>query len=156
MLNILIVVVVVGGGSFYGGMKYGESKAPQGLTQADFQNLGNLSPQERQQRLQQLGISGMGSRGGRTGNRNGEDFLSGEIIAKDEKSVTVKLRDARLPDGQGGSKIVFFSSSTEIAKSVGGLPGDLEIGKTVSVNGSANSDGSIAAVSIQIRTQPSK
>ncbi|MFH1990450.1 MAG: hypothetical protein ABIJ19_01165 [Patescibacteria group bacterium] len=129
---VIAVAVVVGGGAFYGGMKYAQSKAPQGrLSQADFQNLQNLSG---------------GFREGRTGGQAGGGFTSGEIIAKDDKSVTVKLQD-------GGSKIVFLSDSTEITKSASGNINDLEIGKGISVNGTTNSDGSVTAQTIQLRTQ---
>ncbi|MGB9613631.1 MAG: hypothetical protein ACPL4K_05630 [Candidatus Margulisiibacteriota bacterium] len=145
---VIATAVVVGGGAFYGGMKYAESKSPRRLSQADFQNLQNLSPEERQQRLQQLGAnvgsdhtSGSGFRGGRS--RGG--FTAGEIIAKDDKSVTIKLQN-------GGSKIVFLSDSTEITKSVNGTLVDLEVGKNILVNGTANSDGSITAQSIQLRS----
>ena len=144
---VIATAVVVGGGAFFGGMKYAESKSPRGrLSQADFQNLQNLSPEERQQRLQELGANaGAGFRGGAGGGqRGGGGFTAGEIIAKDDKSVTVKLQD-------GGSKIVFLSDSTEITKSVAGALSDLEIGKNISVNGTANSDGSITAQTIQLR-----
>lgn len=144
---VIAIAVVVGGGAFFGGMKYAESKSPRSrVSQADFQNLQNLSPEERQQRLQELGVNaGAGFRGGRTGRQTGGGFTSGEIISKDDKSVTVKLRD-------GGSKIVFLSNSTEITKSASGNIDDLEVGKNVSVNGSANSDGSITAQSVQLRS----
>ena len=146
---VIATAVVVGGGAFFGGMKYAESKSPRGrLSQADFQNLQNLSPEERQQRLQELGANaGAGFRGGAGGGqRGGGGFTAGEIIAKDNKSVTVKLQD-------GGSKIVFLSDSTEITKSVAGALSDLEIGKNVSVSGAANSDGSVTVQSIQLRTR---
>jgi len=144
---IIATAVVVGGGAFFGGMKYAESKSPRGrVSQADFQNLQNLSPEERQQRLQELGANaGAGFRGGAgSGQRGGGGFTAGEIIAKDDKSVTVKLQD-------GGSKIVFLSDSTEITKSAAGVLSDLEIGKNISVNGTANSDGSVTAQTIQLR-----
>ncbi len=145
---VIAVAVVVGGGAFYGGMKYAQSKAPQGrLSQTDFHNLQNLSPEARQQRIQQLGANAGGFRGGSGGNRSGGGFTAGEIISKDDKSVTVKLQD-------GGSKIIFLSDSTEITKSATGALSDLEVGKNISVNGTANSDGSVTAQSIQLRPIP--
>ena len=102
---VIATAVVVGGGAFFGGMKYAESKSLRGrVSQADFQNLQNLSPEERQQRLQELGANaGAGFRGGAGGGqRGGGGFTAGEIIARDDKSVAVKLQD-------GGSKIVFLS-----------------------------------------------
>jgi len=141
ILIIIAVAIVVGGVSFYAGMKYAESPASA----------------VRQQRFAQIGgtggadAGGAGFRGGRMMNQTGASFAVGDIISKDDKSVTVKLRDARQPDGQGGSKIIFFSGSTEISKSASGSASDLEIGKSISVNGTANPDGSIIAQSIQLR-----
>lgn len=147
---MLVVAVVVGGGAFYGGMKYGQSNPPAGGQDAG-KGFANLSPEERQARLPQFGA------GGQRGARSGGGFVNGEIIAKDDpaleqvqygagKSLTVKLRD-------GGSKIVFYSDSTEVGKFVTSTPADLEIGQTVSVNGQASQDGSLTAQSIQIRPQ---
>lgn len=127
ILPIIIVLIIVGGGAFYGGMKYGES------TRQNFakQNLGG----------QQMG----GNIGGFQRIRS-NGFTSGEIIAKDDKSITVKLPG-------GGSKIIFYSDSTEVGKFVNGASSDLEVGKTVIINGTANQDGSITAQSIQMRPE---
>ena len=147
LLSIMAVVVVVGGGAFYGGMKYAQSRNPRGqFSRADLQN---LSSEERQQRLQELGANaGAGFRGGAGGGqRGGGGLTAGEIIAKDDKSITVKLSD-------GGSKIIFLSDSTTISKMTDGTKSDLEIGKQVTVNGSANSDGSVTAQNIQLRPVP--
>lgn len=144
---VIAVAVVVGGGSFFGGMKYAESKSPRSrISQADSQNLQNISPEERQQRLQGLGANaGAGFRGGvGGGQRSGGGFTAGEIISKDDNSVTVKLQD-------GGSKIIFFSDSTSISNMTNGTKTDLEVGKQITVNGSINSDGSVTAQSVQLR-----
>ncbi len=139
LLPIIIAVVVIGGGAFYAGMKYGQSNSSINSGQNAGMGFANLTPEQRQERLQQMGINATG----RGGNR-GSGFVNGEIIAKDDKSITVKLPD-------GSSKIVFYSDSTEVGKSVSGTSNDLEKGKTITVNGTTNSDGSITAQSIQIR-----
>jgi len=143
VLPIIVVLIAIGGGAFYGGMKYAESKNPQSnFARNDFQNLRNLSPEDRQDMLQKSGTD-LSARGG---NRMGSGMIAGEIIAKDEQSVTVKLQD-------GGSKIIFYSGSTGIEKFMAGSSSDLEIGKTVMVNGKTNDDGSITAQSIQLRSE---
>ena len=134
LLPIIVIIIVVGVGAFYGGMKYDQSKAAANLS-ANFQN-------------RQMAGSGTGSRNGTFGNRASGGFVSGEIISKDDKSITVKLQEAW--DGRA-SKIIFYSDSTEVGKFISGTPVDLEIGKTMMVNGKANSDGSITAQSIQLR-----
>ena len=142
ILPIVIIVIVVAAGAFFAGMKYGQSKNSGNLSRGGFQNFANMTPEERQQRMQEMGanVGGM-----RAGNR-GEAFNGGEIISKDDKSITVKLLD-------GGSKIVFYSETTQVGKFVDGTASDLEVGKTVMVTGTTNSDGSITATSIQLRPQ---
>jgi hypothetical protein len=138
MLPIFIaIVIILGGGSFYGGMKYAESKKPAGARNG-FANFGNLTP-DQQQRFQQMGGAGRAGAGS-----GGANFTSGEIISADDKSVTVKLPD-------GGSKIIFFSDSTKITKSAEGSAADLTVGETITANGTANQDGSITAETIQLR-----
>ncbi len=121
IITAVIALLIIGGGSFYGGMLYGQSQK----RSAGFPG-------------QNAGIS---IRGGRQG---GAGFNSGEILSKDDKSITIKL-------ATGGSKIIFFSGSTEIGKFVNGTSDDLQVGETVMVQGQANQDGSITAQSIQIR-----
>lgn len=154
---IILMALIFGGGGFYGGMKYSQSKnsqvdfSAQGGSALGGRDFGNLTPEQMQQRFQQMGANG-GARP-RQGS-GGQGFAAGEIISKDDKSITVKMptpgQNAN-SSGQGSTKIIFYSSSTEIGKSVSGATADLEVGKTVTINGSANSDGSITAQSIQIR-----
>lgn len=139
LLPILVSCLLVGAGAFFGGMKFAEAKSPANR----LGNFQNLSAEERQQRFQQGG--GAGSMGRRLGGQmGGTNFVSGEVLSKDDKSVTLKLID-------GGSKILFLSSSTTVMMSSAGSLNDVKVGETISANGSSNSDGSITAQSLQIR-----
>ena len=133
--QMIMVCVVVAVAAFYGGMKYQGQGNP-------LDALKNMSQDERRQLFQQTGggSGGNGNRGGRGGNGG----AMGEILSKDDKSITVKLRD-------GGSKIIFYSDSTQIGKMAKGSKDDLSVGTNVFVNGAANQDGSVNAESIQIR-----
>ena len=133
-----VIGVVILAGVFYGGMIYGKN-----------QNTANISA---------TGINRTGQFG--AGNRNnritGGGFVSGEIISKDNKSITVKIMngDPTSPNTTAsGSKIIFFGTSTEVAKTVSGSVGDLIIGNQISITGTPNTDGSITAKTIQIRPQ---
>ena len=120
------VALVIGGAAFWGGMKYSQmTVASRSTGQGAFQQ-----------------GAGRALRGVRTG----ANFVNGDIISKDDKSITVK-------DRTGGSKIIFFSNSTEVSKFATGTASDLNIGTSVMANGNTNSDGSITAQSIQIRPQ---
>ena len=136
---VFMAVILVASGAFYSGLKYGQSKSPAMFR--DSGNFANLSPQERQARFQQLGAGGTPQ-----GPSNSGGNAFGEIISKDDKSITVKLRDS-------GSKIIFYSDTTEINKLVNGAPSDLEVGKTIAITGQSNQDGSLLAQTIQIRPE---
>ena len=132
---LAVAVIVVGAGSFYGGMKYGQSTVSsvgRGAFAGDAAMRGARNGQP-----------------GRVGQGRavGDAFVNGDILSSDDKSITVKLRD-------GGSKIVFYTSSTMMQKSTGAVSADLQTGKTVMVTGNANSDGSVTANSIQLRDVP--
>lgn len=126
-----IVLIVV---AFYGGMKYGQSTGA-----GNRRGMANLTPEQQQQMAQRFGNG--------SGARNGNNASNGEIIAKDNQSITIKLRD-------GGSKIIFFSASTKISKSTDGTSDDLAVGVNVMVDGTANQDGSITAQNVRINNQP--
>jgi hypothetical protein len=139
ILPIIIAVVVVVGGAFYGGVLYAKKGVP---GPGNFQGFANISSDGRQARFFQAGAAGEIKQGGARGGNVGG--VAGEILSKDENSITVKLRD-------GGSKIVFFSDQTKVEKTVDGTVSDLEVGKTVMVTGSVNQDGSVTAGSVQLR-----
>ena len=89
------------------------------------------------------GMMGGGARNGGAG-RNGGGNANGEIISKDDTSITVKGRD-------GSSKIVLYTPSTQVMKSTSGSSTDIIVGSQVLVQGKTNSDGSVTAQNISIR-----
>jgi hypothetical protein len=124
ILPIIIALVIVGGGAFYGGMKYQQNKIP---------SRGNLQglPSGQDQQF-------------RSRNGNTSDFLGGEVLSKDNQSITIKTQN-------GNSQIVFFSASTTVSKMADGSIDDVTVGKQIMVTGGKNSDGSYNAKTIQIR-----
>ena len=124
ILIVAILLIVFGGGGFYAGMKYQQSQRGQFFRQFN------------------------GSQGGQNNQARRMGFrpVTGEIISRDDKSITVKLQD-------GGSKIVLFSDSTSINKASEGSKDDLKAGEQVAVFGTDNSDGSVTAQNIQLNPQ---
>jgi len=149
---IVIIAVLTGAAGFFGGMQYQKSR--QSFVSRNVGEQG-FSQEQRDQMRQQFGGAG-GFQGGRNGaTRTNGSVASGEIIAKDDNSITVKLSDGgpASPDGvQDGSKIVFYSPTTEVGKFDQGSVDDLSVGKSVLVSGTANSDGSLTAHNIQLRS----
>ncbi len=79
---------------------------PEGFDPEEFRN---LSQKERTKRMQEMRTSGeMPLMKGMEGQmEGGAAFVQGDIIDKDEMSITVKLVE-------GGSKLVFYSNNTQI------------------------------------------
>ena len=125
LITILVILaIVIAGGSFYGGVMYAKSQISAAATAAR---------------------AGFAGRTGRAGGAAGAGFVSGNVIAKDASSITLQIPN------NGGSKIIFYSTSTQIGKFTSGTADDLTNGTTVMVTGTTNSDGSVTAQSIQIR-----
>lgn len=140
----LIAMIAVAGLSFYAGHNLVGQKN-QTATPGNLENFRNLTPEQRSEMMEQNNGGNFARPGnGQAGGGNLGNFLSGEILIKDKESLTVKLPD-------GGSKLIFFSGSTTFAKTIAGSIEDFAVGEQITVNGTANSDGSITAVTIQIR-----
>ena len=134
---LVIVAVVISVGSFYGGMQYGA------------RNVQSKFAQQEQVRGSGGGQRGPGQGGSQRGQGMGQnggagDFSGGQITAKDDASITIKMRN-------GSSQIIFFSATTLIGKAAQGSIADLNIGEQITANGKANPDGSLVAQNIQIR-----
>lgn len=141
IISALAIAVIAGGIGFYSGTQYQASKVPaqQAGQRGNFGGGANG--------VQRGGGQNQGGGFQRQGGGAG-DFASGQVVSKDDTSVTIKTRN-------GGTQIVFFSPSTTVDKSVSGVTSDLNVGQQVTANGKNNPDGSLAAQNIQIRpTQP--
>ena len=88
-------------------LEMGRPPLPEGI---DFEEFRNLSQEERMERMQEFRANaGDNFRVGNGRMVHGAASIRGEIIDKDEISITVKL-------AEGGSKLVFYSDSTRIMK----------------------------------------
>lgn len=135
----LAITLILGGAlGFWGGSEYGSSRSagPQNM-RFNFQGGGGFAGS----------LDGPGGSRARGGAALSGGFMAGEILSQDEESITIKLRDE-------GSRIVFFSASTPVFKTVAGTVSDLAIGGQVMITGRANPDGSMTAESIQIGGGP--
>jgi hypothetical protein len=126
VIIMIIVAVVFAGGGFFGGYKYAQAKKPA------------ASAASRGAGFRTGTFAGRGTGAAAGG------FVTGQIIAQDSTSITVKSSD-------GSSKIIFLAGSTTIGKMTAGSVSDLTNGENVVVTGTANSDGSVTAQNIQIR-----
>ena len=130
------VAILTAGAGFYGGIMFQKSKTPKanpnGLATRSFNRNSN----------NQMPIPGAGGRMGGGMLRP----LVGEILSKDDKSVTVKMQD-------GSSKIVMLSATTVINKAEKVDAGALAVGETIRVFGTTNPDGSVTAQDIQLNPE---
>lgn len=135
--NVLLVVlgaILIGGAGFYGGMSYQRTKL------AKLGPMGNFPGRPGDQMMRGDGAkvpTAMGNRGA------GFRPIVGEILSKDDKSITVKLTD-------GSSKIVLLAQTTNINKAEKVEASALAVGESVRVFGTTNQDGSVTAQDVQL------
>ncbi len=137
IIGALIVLALIGG-AFWVGTSYGASNVSAANVARSGQfGVGNFGG----------GASGVGSAGGSTRagrSGTGGGFATGQIVTSDANSITIKL-------ATGSTQIILIGTSTQVLKSTLGQTSDLSSGTDVTITGSANSDGSLTAQSIQIR-----
>ena len=130
IILVVVILVIVGGGAFYSGTLYGKNQASVGASA--------------------LRTSFATTRGAARNGTGGGGFISGAILSKDINngitSITVKL-----PSATGGSKIVYYSDTTQIEQFTSGTADTLTPGASVNITGTTNPDGTVIANSIQIR-----
>lgn len=129
IIYFVIVLLICCATSFYAGTKYSKKDLKNNLK--NFEQM-----QEKTGLNQQTGQKMMKSGQGNS--------LSGEVLSKDDKTVTVKLYPS-------GSKIIFLSDKTKVMKSVEGTLADLNIGMNIMVTGTSTTDGNFTVETIQIR-----
>jgi hypothetical protein len=135
ILPVVIASLVFAGAGFFGGMEYQKMQRG-GFAGGQFGGRG-ANGQFRM----------MGGPGGQTGGPAGMNRpVAGDIIASDDKSITVKLQD-------GSSKIVLVNDQSTVTEATTSTKQSLSVGKKVLVFGTANSDGSVTAQNVQLNPQ---
>lgn len=124
IVGCLVSAVVVGGASFYGGIQYQKSKMSSAF---GGRGAGRNMPQGSNRP-----VGMMGGRGG---------SVTGDVSAKDDKSLTVKMPD-------GSSRNVILSGSTLYRLSTEATLEKVSVGSKIMVNGTPNSDGSVTATQV--------
>jgi len=132
-----VIVLVVGGGSFFGGMKYQESKIQKERSVFSARMGGNRTQNGSLNGSQKTGNNTSGVR------PSGIAQVIGEITGVDQTTVTVKTMD-------GGSRIIVLSGTTSINKMAEGTKTDLAVGTRVAIFGTENTDKTVNATSVQI------
>ncbi len=123
----LIVAVV----ALVGGYFYGKSTASAGAAGRFAGRTGAFASS----------TAGFAGRGGGAGG----GFVSGQILSLSGDSMTIQLAN-------GNSQVIFYSSSTSVIKPEPAPVSSLAPGTMVMIGGTTNSDGSLTAQSIQVRT----
>ncbi|MDD2785777.1 MAG: DUF5666 domain-containing protein [Patescibacteria group bacterium] len=143
MIVAIIVAAIISFGGGFAVSRYVLPVKPSANVQGEFARFAGGSGGAGGAAVGQFAIrTGSGAGGARAGAGGG--FVSGEILKKDDTSMSIKMQD-------GSSKLVLVTSSTQALKTSTTDLSGLNVGEQVTVIGSANSDGSITAQSVQVR-----
>lgn len=147
VIGISVLVLILG---FLGGMQYQKSqlvKNNQGMFIGNTQNMRNFSGNNTGVRTQRT--SSMTGNFNSTMPKNNNGLIIGEISSVDDNTITIKTKD-------GSSKIIIYSTNTNINKSTQGEKEDLKTGVNINVFGKSESNGTVSANNIQIITDSQK
>ena len=133
-ITVIVVAIVCAGGGYLIGKQSATSTAATGASAY----------------AGRAGGAGFAGRaGGITGAGGGATI--GTIIATSDGSFTVQLPTSTSTTATTGTKIVLFDNSTMVSELESVPATSLTVGQSVTVTGTANSDGSVTATSIQVR-----
>lgn len=131
-----VTAVIAGGVGYVGGVKMSSLKRPNMLSGRSGQTMnfrGNNGDGQKNTKVNGNVPSMMG-RGGAT---------SGEVTAKDDKSITIKMND-------GSSRMVILSDKTTYRMSSDASLDKVVVGTKVAAFGEASADGSVVASNVEI------
>jgi hypothetical protein len=129
----VVVALVFGGGGYYFGKQSATSATPTGAA----------------------AYAGRTGATGRTGSfAGGAGFgggTTGTIISTGNGTLTIQMAASTSTTATTGTKIVLFDTSTMVNELESVPASTLAVGQSIVVTGTANSDGSVTATSIQVR-----
>lgn len=135
VIACVITAVLAGGVGYVGGVKMSPLKRSVMFNSRSGQTMNLRNNNQNNQNGN--GITNAPNMMGRGG------AITGEVIAKDNKSLTIKMSD-------GSSKIVIISDKTNYRMASESSLDKIEVGTKVATFGDSNSDGSTTATSIEI------
>ena len=135
VIACVITAVLAGGVGYVGGVKMSPLKRSVMFNSRSGQTMNLRNNNQNNQNGK--GITNAPNMMGRGG------AITGEVIAKDNKSLTIKMSD-------GSSKIVIISDKTIYRMASESSLDKIEVGTKVATFGDSNSDGSTTATSIEI------
>ncbi len=130
-----VVAVIVLAGVFFGGYWLGKKSAP-----------GNkFGGQDFAAMRNGLGGNFTSSRqnGGADRGMNRGGFTVGTVMSVADNMITLNTQN-------GGSKVIIYSSSTPVSKTVDGAFGDIKVGDNIMVRGDSATGGPVTAQTIQL------
>ena len=135
IILVVVLMLAIGGGSFGIGYKVAQGK----------NSFGNFARNGANQMMARGDRNGQGLGQGQQvgGMMRGNRQIAGEVIALDDKTMTIKMAD-------GSSKIVLLSSTMTISKSIDAPKTELKVGSNVAVFGAQNTDGSQTATTVEL------